>query len=167
MTEKSFHRGPADDAERTLRLVAELPPPSELTDRVHRRLSEAQRALPQHSFWSLWMPKQRLQFAGAALLVTAVVGSTWGVYHGRGAKQLAGQTGASSEQPVPGLASSPAGGGFQPAAAEARPTTLTPIRVPSHGVVAMRKKKPSASHAAAQAKPTDIPPAGTSAPTQP
>jgi hypothetical protein len=126
------------EPEHTLRLVAELPPPSELTDRVHQRLSDARTLHPHRRFWSFWMPAQRLQFVGAALLVVAFAGSTWSVYHAKG--------GAPTRIPAPQNPPSPASpmtGGFGSAGAERHPSTLTPIKVPPAA-----KKKPSASHAA-------------------
>jgi hypothetical protein len=146
----------SSEAEQTLRLLAELPPPSELTDRVHRRLSHAQASLPRRRFWALWMPAQRLQFVGAALLVVVFAGSTWGVYHAKDghAKGTQGalpapQNTASPVSPASPISpASPGAGGFGSAGTERRPSTLTPIKVPPAS-----KKKPSASHAATKRTP--------------
>ena len=124
------------DAEKTLRLVAELPPPAELIDHVHHRLAIEKASAPRRSFWSLWMPAQRLQFAGAAVLVVAVAGSTWGIYHRHP------QAGASVPSAPRGVDAG-SGGSFGTAGAERVPPTLNPIKVPP-----APKKKPSASRAA-------------------
>jgi hypothetical protein len=128
-------------AEETLRLVSQLTPPAELKDRVHRRLANEREAPPRRSFWSLWMPAQRLQFAAAALLVIAVAGSTWSVYHAHL------QTGGKAPvAPLAPLGASPANAGsFGSAGAERVPPTLNPIKVPP-----VPKKKPSASRVLAR-----------------
>jgi hypothetical protein len=127
------------EAEETLRLLAELPPPAELTDRVHQRLAmerNAQGMPERRGFWSLWMPARRLQFAGAAVLMMAVAGSTWSVYH-----QHSQASAGAPVTPVAAHGSSPDGaGGFGSAKVERKPPTLNPIKVPS-----VPRKKPSAS----------------------
>jgi hypothetical protein len=129
------------EAEETLRLVATMPPPAELTDRVHQRLAMEKDSAPRRSFWSLWMPAQRFQFAAAAVLVVAVAGSTWSVYHtNRGSKIVA---------PVPHAVDS--GGGFGTAGAERVPPTLNPIKVPP-----APKKKPGAGRVKPGAKPSAV-----------
>jgi len=120
------------EAEETLRLVAQLPPPQDLTERVHQRLQDAQAIAPRRGFWSLWLPAQRLQYAGAALLVLAIAGSAWTARH-TGSGTAKGQ---SPVQPV--IQATPQG--FGPASSEARPSNLKPIKVPP-----APKKKPSAS----------------------
>ncbi len=130
------------EVEETLRLVAQLPPPADLTERVHRRLDNARLTSPRRGFWSLWMPAQRLQYAGAALLVLAIAGSAWTVRHA-GSGGAAGSTnGQSPVQPIaqPIVPSASQGAGFGPASSEARPSNLNPIKVPP-----APKKKPSAS----------------------
>jgi hypothetical protein len=134
-----------EEAIQTLRLVATLPPPEGLADRVHQRLTDAQtvdRRKPSRSnallsIWRLWMPMQRLQFAGAALLVVAIGASSWTVYQGKVQPRQGSQSGAQ-----PAAAPSPAG--FGTAKTERRPATLTPIKVPPPAT----KKKPSANHLA-------------------
>ena len=130
------------EAERTLRLVAELPPPEDLTDRVHQRLAVERESIAEREgaarrgFWSFWQPARRLQFAGAALLAIAVAGSTWSVYHSR--------NGAQAVTPVAPKPVAPQGtSGFTPAGAERKPSTLKPIKVPP-----APKKKPGAGHVA-------------------
>jgi len=141
----------ASEAEHTLRLVAELPPPSELTERVHQRLSEARGLQPRPrlrpGFWSFWLPAQRLQFAGAALLVVAFASSTWSVYHTRISKPASGRPVSSAPGGLIAPQSPGPNGGFGSAAADRRPSTLTPIKVPP-----VTRKKPSASHAANKPK---------------
>lgn len=143
----SFHSqsGQGRDAEETLRLVAQLPPPPDIADRVHHRLAAeqmAQASPARRGFWSLWMPAQRLQFAAAAVLVIAVAGSTWSVYHMHPRTTNAAPAAASSA-PGGGTASEGARGGFRSAAAERVPPTLNPIKV-----APAPKKKPGAGHVA-------------------
>jgi hypothetical protein len=127
-------------AEETLRLLAELPPPANLTDRVHRRLAMEKARPERRSFWSLWMPAQRLQYAAAALLVVAVAGSTWSLYHGHPQAEMKP---GSHMQTAPVLPSAASAGSFGSAGAERVPPTLNPIKVPP-----APKKKPSASKVA-------------------
>jgi hypothetical protein len=124
----------------TLRLLAELPPPDGLKDRVHRRLDARmdEELAPRRGFWSLWMPVRRLQYAGVAVLVVALAGATWSVRHSR--------DGAPGAQPLAPAAAQP-GHAFGSAGAEARPATLKPIVVPPAGP----KKKPGAGKAAKRA----------------
>ena len=134
------------EADETLRLLAGLPEPAGLTDRVHRRLASAQEAMPERrGFWSLWMPARRLQFAGAAVLALAVAGSMWSVYRSH-PQTAGGQAAGAHATPVAnpaGQGSSPASGdGFHSAGAERVPPTLHPIKVPP-----APKKKPAAAHA--------------------
>jgi hypothetical protein len=130
--------------EETLRLLAELPPPAELTERVHRRIAEAQVTPERRGFWSLWLPAQRFQFAAAAALMIAVAGSTWSLYHRHP------QAGTARQNPAPApQQSAPASAShFDNAGAMRVPPTLKPIPVQR-----APKKKPSASHAAAKPSP--------------
>jgi hypothetical protein len=138
------------EAEDTLRQLAALPAPEELTDRVHARLRAEQIAPARRSFWAYWLPAQRLQFAGAAALMLAVAGSTWAVYHRHPQADAAKQT----VQPV--VAPAPAGSGFTPAAGERVPPTLKPIKVP-----AAPHRKPGAGHTAVKPAPKPATPAAT------
>lgn len=140
------------EAEETLRQLAALPAPEDLTDRVHARLHAAQTAPSRRGFWAYWLPAQRFQFAGAAALMLAVAGSTWAVYHRNPQADAAKQT----VQPAP----APAGGGFAPAAGERVPPTLKPIKVPP-----APHRKPVAGHAAV--KPAPKPAAAAPATTNP
>ena len=130
------------EVEETLRLVAQLPPPADLTERVHRRLDNAWLTSPRRGFWSLWMPAQRLQYAGAALLVLAIAGSAWTVRHAGSSGAAGSSNGQPPVQPIaqPMVPSASQGAGFGPASSEARPSNLNPIKVPP-----APKKKPSAS----------------------
>ncbi len=110
------------EAEDTLRLLAQLPPPEGLSGRVLHRLAVERAAAPRRSFWSLWLPMQRVQYAGAALLVVAVIGSTWSVYHVHPA------TGVTPSHSAPSA-------GFGSAGAERRPATIAPIKVPEQKAV--------------------------------
>jgi hypothetical protein len=149
----------AIEAEQTLRLLAQLPPPAELTDRVHRRLDLALREEAKGTgarFWTLWMPEgwmpaRRFQFAAAAVLAVAVAGSTWSVYH------LHPRGGTST---TPAVLPAAQGGGFGSDNAERHPTTLTPIKVPP-----APKKKAGPSHASS--KKVAKPAAAQAAPVQP
>jgi hypothetical protein len=129
-------RRDGDQSFETLRLLAELPPPDGLNDRVHRRLDArmGEELTPQRGFWSLWMPVRRLQYAGVAVLVVALAGATWSVRHSR--------DGVPGPQPV--APSAVPGHAFGSAGAEAHPATLKPIVVPP----AAPKKKPGAGKAA-------------------
>jgi len=142
------------EAEETLRQLAALPAPEDLTDRVHARLHEAQTAPQRRGFWAYWLPAQRLQFAGAAALMLAVAGSTWAVYHRHPQADAAKQT------VQPAVAPSPANSGFGTAASERVPPTLKPIKVPP-----APHRKPGAGHAAI--KPAPKPAAGVPATTNP
>ncbi len=140
------------EVEETLRLVAQLPPPADLTERVHHRLEVQRRletglsAATRRGFWSLWMPAQRLQYAGAALLVLAIAGSAWTVRHAGSGGAAGSSNGQPPVQPIaqpmaqPLVPSASQGAGFGPASSEARPSNLNPIKVPP-----APKKKPSAS----------------------
>jgi len=131
------------EAEETLRLVAQTPPPDGLESRVHFRLNREMRngemrALPQRGIWGLWLPAHKLQFAGAAVLVLAMAASLWTVRHPKTAGPQAGSRSSPVAQPVP----APPGAGFGTAGAERHPASLTPIQVPP-----VPKKKPSAKRA--------------------
>ena len=143
-------------AEETLRMVAQLRPPAELTDRVHQRLEserlQMERETPvRRGIWSLWMPARRLQFASAAALAVAVAASTWTVYH------LHPQAGGAQVAPsathavTPHETSPRESGSFGIAGTEHLPPTLKPIKVPP-----APKKKPSASRIVAKPSPKTL-----------
>ena len=134
--------------ESTLRLLAQLPPPEGLIDRVHHRLAVAPSPAPR--FWSLWLPSHRLQFAAAALLVTAIAASSWTIYENRQHPTPAARSAApqpAAPQPAASDASS-----FTTSGAERHPASLKPIKVPP-----VPKKKPSAAKSRAL-KPATPPP---------
>jgi hypothetical protein len=146
------------EAEETLRQLAALPAPEDLTDRVHARLHAAQAAPSRRGFWAYWLPAQRFQFAAAATLMLAVAGSTWAVYHRHPQASTATQT------VQPAAAPAPAGGGFGTAGRETVPPTLKPILVPPKPTAAPHRK-PGAGHAAV--KPAPKPAAAMPATTNP
>ena len=120
-------------AEETLRLVAQLPPPEGVADRVHRRLRD-EVELPR-GFWRLWLPAHRVQFAGAALLVAAIAASTVMVRHPKSNASNAPVLAPVTQQ----------GTGMRTAGAERHPASLTPIPVPAPQSNSP-KKKPGAGH---------------------
>lgn len=130
------------EAEETLRLVAQLPPPPDLTDRVHARIQLRLAELPERgSFWSLWIPARRLQFAGGAVLAVAVGVSAWTLSHAHrgnlGATPVVNGTGS---------------GAFGNADAKRVPPSLKPILVPDRASAAP-KKKPTPSRLKPAPKP--------------
>jgi len=128
------------DPEATLRLLAQLPPPEGLADRVHRSLASAPDPAPSPRFWSLWLPAHRLQFAGAAVLVTAMAVSSWTILESRRPSSPTAKT------TVPRTAADSDRSTFSSADAERRPATLKPIKVPpAPKTSAAPKKKPSAA----------------------
>jgi hypothetical protein len=138
--------GMRHEAEETLRQLAALAPPEDLTNRVHARLRAAQLATPRRGFWGYWMPAQRLQFAGAAALALIVAGSAWTVYHRHP------QADAAQQAVKPAVAPASASGGFSTAAGERVPPTLKPILVPPKPTPAPHRK-PGAGHAAVKPAP--------------
>jgi hypothetical protein len=146
----------AADPESTLRLLAQLSPPDGLSDRVHRRLANAPEPAPARRFWSLWLPAHRLQFAGAAVLVTALAASSWTILERRHPQLPAAQN------PAPRPAAAPDSSAFSTAGSERRPSTLKAIKVPptpktsSSQKAAPAGKKPSAAKSRA-ARPSSTP----------
>jgi hypothetical protein len=132
---------PGHEVDETLRLLAALPEPDGLTDRVHQRLSHAQVTPERRGFWSLWMPAQRFQFAAAGVLAVAVAGSMWSLH--RSHPPAAGAQNAPAATHAAQGGSPADAGGFHSAGAERVPPTLHPIKVPP-----APKKKPGAGHAA-------------------
>jgi hypothetical protein len=127
-----------DEAAETLRLVAKLPAPDGLDERVHARLRHkmAEASEPRVSFWAFWTPVRRLQFAGAAVIALAVAGSTWSMHHAS-----ASGLGPHGNSPVATPAEQGGHSAFGSAKAERVPPTIKPIKVPPAA-----RKKPSASH---------------------
>jgi hypothetical protein len=145
MTESLYNSNrthePGNEADETLRLLAKLPPPAELSDRVHQRLAEARVMPDSRGFWSLWMPAQRVQFAAAAVLVVAVAVSMLSLH--RSHPPAAGAHNAPTATPAAQGGSPADAGSFHSAGAERVPPTLHPIKVPPSP-----KKKPGAGHLA-------------------
>jgi hypothetical protein len=136
MTEK--FEGPVHDlsleAEETLRLVAQLSPPPDLTERVHARVQHRLAELPERgSLWSLWMPARRLQFAGVAVLAAAVGVSAWTVSHAHRGNQSAAPA-------MNGAGNGTGSGTFGNADAKRVPPSLKPILVPDRASAAPKKK---------------------------
>ena len=143
-------------ASETLRLLANVPPPEGLTDRiharVHRRLLAQQSALPARSFWFGWQPAMRAQFAAAVVVLVATAAGSWNLYRIHSANSA---TPASQANHAPSVPVAPApvpmaasGGGFSTAGAVRMPPTLTPLHVPP-----APRKKSGAKHVAKKASP--------------
>ena len=140
------------DPEATLRLLAQLPPPHGLADRVHRSLAIAPDTASPQRFWSLWKPAHRLQFAGAAVLVTAMAASSWTILASRHPATPAAKAVAPAPAPQPST--------FSTAGAEHRPATLKPIKVPPPPKASSAPgKKPSAAKSRA-VRPSSVDQAG-------
>jgi len=145
--------------EETLRLLARMPPPAELTNRVHARIhariAEAgHKTQARRGFWSQWLPAQRLQFAAAAVFAVAVGGTTWSFYH---------RPPVARPQPIAPASPGPAGSAFGSANATRVPPTLHPIQVPPSP-----HRKPGSGHAVKAApKPAAATPAVSPAPAPP
>jgi hypothetical protein len=76
---------PVTDAESTLRLIASLPAPEGLEDRVHARVAAEPLKARILSWPPEWRPSWRpsapwIRSAAAAAIVFVVVGGGWGVY---------------------------------------------------------------------------------------
>ncbi len=132
------------DPEATLRLLAKMPAPDGLADRVHRRMAHAQ-AEPQRKFWRGWMPTRPLQLAAAGLIVVATAASTWSFYQGHHRVPDAARTTPAVVAPTTTDAS-----GFLTSGAERHPASLKPIKVPppakkKAGAAKSHSSKPSAS----------------------
>ncbi len=140
--------------EETLRLIASLPAPEGLEDRVHAVLGAAPRnarvlAWPADSRWSIRRQSGWMRSAAAAAIVFVVVGGGWGVYtrvqHGKPAKVIV----------MP--ARMPATGGFSGAGAIRTPQTLSgpSVNQPAEKPQAQAKasKKPSAPAANLKVQP--------------
>jgi hypothetical protein len=104
----------SSEAEETLRLIASLPAPDGLEDRIHASLRSAPRTARVLA-WPSPMAANWLRAAAAAAIVFVVAGGGWGIY--------------SRVQPGPsaqGVVAPHVGaqGGFSQAGAERRPQTL-------------------------------------------
>jgi hypothetical protein len=75
MSWKDYERNRLGEAEETLRVIAALPAPDGLVERVRGRLQDAPKAGRVLSW-----PKHVWRGAAAAAIVCAVAGGAWGVY---------------------------------------------------------------------------------------
>ncbi len=124
----------ASEAEATLRLIASLPAPEGLEDRVHASLQAAPRRARVLS-WPVTPTGEWLRAAAAAAIVFVVAGGGWGIY----AHVQPGQV-------VPGIAGPrlAAPGGFSEGGAVRRPQTLVgPTVKPQTPAVTPLKKFPA------------------------
>ena len=82
--EENGLRIPATEAEKTLRLVASLPAPEGLADRVQEELRTAPRGRllqwPTALLAGAWMTSPALRGAAAAAIVCIVAGGGWRIY---------------------------------------------------------------------------------------
>lgn len=117
------HKADSDSAEATLRLIAKLPAPNGLEDRVNAGLKSAPRSGRILEWPSMlhpaggWMPGGWMRGAAAAAIVFVVAGGGWGIY-----------TRVQPNQPVKVVVMprAGAGGGFSSAGAMRTPQTLNP-----------------------------------------
>ena len=135
-------------AEETLRLIANLPAPDGLEDRVHAALN----AMPRRSRVLAWPRALRaesgwMRGAAAAAIVFVVAGGGWGVYSRVQSTQVA------QNQPAKVIvmpARTPVSGGFSGAGAMRTPVTLPGPRVPQSVRISPAKakaaKKPVTRH---------------------
>jgi hypothetical protein len=125
-------------AEETLRLIATLPAPEGLEDRIENRLEAALRSAPPSGHvlhWPAHIHQDRPWFrvAAAAAIAFVVVGGGWGVYSRVERQQPANVT----VSPAPG----PAAGGFSNAGAIRTPQTLNGPVVTTPADDSAEKKK--------------------------
>lgn len=123
ITPPSAPKGLSFDPENTLRVLANLPPPSGLNDRVHRNLQGRQNEAQPKRVWFNSQPAMRLQFVAGAILLVALAGGSWNLY----------RTSHRAITAPPHIASP---GSFGGAGAVTVPKTLAPI----HVLAAPRKK---------------------------
>jgi hypothetical protein len=153
------HNPNSDPAEETLRIIAHLPAPTGLEDRLHGALRGA-----SHSARILAWPKAVrpqgawMRTAAAATIVFVVAGGGWGVY--RRVQQ---------NQPAKVIVMPPrigAPGGFSSAGAVRTPDTLTGPTVSPAAKVSATATPPAEQQPAAQSAPskTAKKPAGESSP---
>ncbi len=141
----------SSSAEETLRLVASLPAPAGLEDRVHAALRAAPRRGRVLAWPSRLHPQSSwMRTAAAAAIVFVIAGGGWGVY-----------THVQRVQPARVIAMParmPAAGGFSSAGAMRTPETLP-------GPMAPKPVKPKPAQPKMAKKPvTSVMPAGTGQP---
>ena len=148
----------ANEAEATLRLIALLPAPEGLEDRVHAALQAAPRRARVLA-WPVSLTGEWLRAAAAAAIVLVVAGGGWGVY--------------AHVQPglaVRGIAGPHVGatGGFSEGGAVRRPQTLVGPTVTTPPATATPKPRAPVkvgTNPAASAKAATKPTGPTAAPT--
>ena len=145
------------DAEKTLRLIATLPAPDGIEERVKARLGAA----PMRSsviLWPFlnldgrgWMDRSGVRAAAAAAIVLVVIGGGWGVYSH--IQVPVTPTAVAAPQQVT------SGGGFATAGARRTPQTLDrPVVVnPKPHDTAISPEQKHARHAAEKAKAAAVP----------
>lgn len=133
--------GAATPAEETLRIIANLPAPEGLEERVHARLHAAPRTTtilrwPVALSPNGWMHSNALRGAAAAAIVCVVAGGGWRIYS---------RVQPSAEAQIIVLpARIGPGGGFSSAGAIRKPETLTgPVL--THAVAPESVEKPAAA----------------------
>jgi hypothetical protein len=141
-TSVSGRHSPSGTGEETLRLIASLPAPAGLEDRVHSVLRSAPHQARVLSWPEHLSPRRGwMRTAAAAAIVFVVVGGGWGVY-----------SRVERSQPVKVIvmpSRMPAAGGFSSAGAIRTPETLPgpvvihPIK--AHSAQLAKNKKPAAS----------------------
>jgi hypothetical protein len=131
----------SDSGEETLRLIASLPAPEGLEERVHKALGAA----PRNGRVLTWPARFRARAAfesnwmratAAAAIVFVVVGGGWGVY----SRVEQGQSGKVVVMP----ARVPAAGGFSNAGAMRTPETLPGPRISEQATPASTDRSPGA-----------------------
>lgn len=144
--EPSAIRSASTPAEETLRLIASLPAPVGLEERVQTAVSAARRATPRRGRLLAWPGTARpenswMRSAAAAAIVFVVAGGGWGVYMGVEQPRF-DQNGPAKVFVMP--THMPATGGFTGAGAIRTPVTLPGPKAP-HVI-----KKPVAEPTAAR-----------------
>ncbi|MFP5236821.1 MAG: hypothetical protein ACLGSD_13045 [Acidobacteriota bacterium] len=139
--ESEFSLGPSSAAEETLRLVAKLPAPDGLADRVQERLRTAPRQARVFEWPGTYRYAVAMRGAAAAAIVLMVAGGGWSVY--------------SHVQPLPAgprmtTAAPMSSGGFSTAGAMRKPDS-------PNGPVLAHPVTPPAVAAAQKAQPKAVP----------
>ncbi len=142
------------EAEKTLRMIAALPAPAGIEERVHNRLKNSQRSVvrwPGASARGGWSQSAWFRGAAAAAIVVVVAGGGWGIYS---------KTQPTAPQGIV-LPRVGAPGGFSGANAVRTPKTLQgpvlhhesvkPKATEKKQKVAAKTQKPTAAQAAAPA----------------
>ncbi len=155
----------ADSAEETLRLIASLPAPAGLEERVDKAL----RAAPRSGRVLAWpagfraravMENHWMRAAAAAAIVFVVVGGGWGVY----SRVQPGPAGKVIVMPL----RAPSSGGFGGAGAIRTPETLPGPKIGDHGTNGTREQEtPPAKKLATPKKVGSAQPAAGQAAPQP